>query len=123
MLVRPSGAIGVSDIDIRLGEALTNPSQLARLIQNFQDNDTLFHDVKPLLFQKEERLRGVIDKKPHDRNVHGIVNCHGEDIDFRLGENGASAGKISRTVLQENGKLFLDSVHSGPQTGMRLMTF
>lgn len=111
MLIRPRRAVSIGNIDVSLGKGLTNPGQLALLIEDFQNDDVLFHHIELFFFQKEQRLGGIIHQKPDHRTINGIVNREREDINPSVRENAANARKIPGPVLQKNGELLLDPVH------------
>lgn len=80
MLIRPSGAVSVGDIDIGLGKRSGDPRELSRFIQDLKDEHLLLQDIKLFLFQEEERFGGIVHKKPHDRIVDGVVDGESENI-------------------------------------------
>lgn len=99
MLVGPGGTVGVGDVDIGLGKAPANARELPGLIQDFKDQDLLFHHIKPFPFQEKKGLRGVVHQEPDHGIVDGIVDRQGEDIDAAIRENGAGARQIAGPVF------------------------
>ena len=108
MLVRSRGAVSVRDVEIGLRESLTKARELARLVQELENDHVLLHHVKLLFFEKEKGLGRIVNQKADHRIVHRIVDRQGKDADARIGEDGAGPGEVAGAVFEEDRKLLLD---------------
>jgi len=99
MLIGPGRAVGVGNIDVGFGEGTANAGEFPALIQNLENQHLLLHDIKFFLFEEEKGFCRIIHKKANNGIIDRIMNREGQDVDPRLGENGAGARKNPRSIF------------------------
>lgn len=115
ILIGLGGAVSIGDIDVGLGQALTNPGEFAGMVLNFNHQNVLLQHVKFLPLQKKEGLGGIVGEEPDDGIVHRVVDGNGQEIDPRIGKDRTHAGENAGAILEENGELLANFVQRGPR--------